>query len=112
MPKEMRSLALILGSGFSKVAGLPTTQELSSEFLNPPRGGVLGKPLEREVSRILNEFWHRVFGYRNGGIAPSLEDHFTLLDLAANSGHHLGGRYSPKMLRAIRRFSIHRVFQI
>jgi len=32
--------------------------------------------------------------------------------LAANSGHHLGSLYSPRKLRAIRRFSIHRIFDI
>lgn len=34
------------------------------------------------------------------------------IDLAANTGHHLGPRNSPRKLRAIRRFSIHRAFQI
>jgi hypothetical protein len=34
------------------------------------------------------------------------------LDLAANAGHNLGSGYSPSKLRAIRRFSIHRVFDI
>jgi hypothetical protein len=41
-----------------------------------------------------------------------LEDHFTLLDLSANSGHNLGREYGPKELRAIRRLTIHRVFQL
>ena len=47
-----------------------------------------------------------------GHPVPSLEDHFTQIDLAANSGHHLGPAYPPKLLRALRRFTIHRVFKI
>jgi len=107
-----RRLALILGSGFSKEAGLPTTRGLSSEFLATPQASVLAPELEQEVTRILKKFWHDVFGYRPGGRVPSMEDHFTVIDLAANSGHQLGRYYTPKRLRAIRRFSIHRVFQI
>ncbi len=105
-------LGLILGSGFSAEAELPTTRALSSVFLEPPPHGVLGPDLEGKVSGILNQFWKDIFGYRCGQTPPSLEDHFTVLDLSANSGHHLGKDYSPKVLRAIRRMSIHRVFQI
>lgn len=43
---------------------------------------------------------------------PSFEDHFTLLDMTANAGHNLGHYYTPSKLRAIRRMSIHRVFEI
>jgi len=35
-----------------------------------------------------------------------------VIDLAANSGHNLSSDYNPKKLRAIRRFSIHRIFEI
>jgi hypothetical protein len=41
-----------------------------------------------------------------------LEDHFTQLDMAANTGHQLGSVYLPKQLRAIRRWSIHRIFTL
>lgn len=105
-------IALILGSGFSKDAGLSTTAEIPSKFLLTPETTVLTIELEEKISQILKRYWVRVFGYRDGGTPPSLEDHFTLLDLAANSGHNLGRYYSPKKLRAIRRMSIHRVFQI
>lgn len=105
-------LALILGSGFSNEAGLPTTSDLSKSFLEPSNNGVLPDELENGISRILRDFWREVFGYTQGPTIPSLEDPFTLLDLAANSGHHLGSEYSPRKLRAIRRMSIHRVFQI
>lgn len=105
-------LALILGSGFSKDAGLPTTADIPDKFLTTPTNTVLTNEVEDEISKILRRFWERVFGFENGGPRPSLEEHFTLLDLAANSGHHLGKYYSPKKLRAIRRMSIHRVFSL
>lgn len=85
---------------------------MSCRFLETPARSVLGQTLERESSRILTEFWEAVFSYQHGGSLPSLEDHFTVLDLAANSGHQLGKKYPPSKLRAIRRISIHRVFQI
>ncbi len=105
-------LSVILGSGFSKDSGLPTTTDIPDRFLVTPSETVLTNELEEEISKILRKFWERVFGYADGATPPSLEDHFTLLDLAANSGHHLGKEYSPKRLRAIRRMSIHRVFTL
>lgn len=68
--------------------------------------------VEQEISKHLMKFWQQIFGYVDGKSRPSLEDHFTAIDLAANTGHHLGPSYSPRKLRAIRRFSIHRAFQI
>lgn len=110
---EKKRLALIVGSGLSVEAKLPTTADLAKAFLDCPgtqaSRGWLGEAAENRVSAILRGFWVDAFGYTDKN--PSLEDHFTLLDLAANSGHHLGPRYNPKKLRAIRRFSIHRIFQ-
>lgn len=106
-------LVLILGSGFSKEAGIPTTVEISEMFLKTPKKGVLpylSYKVEEEISKILKDFWKSVFSYLDE--TPSIVDHFTLLDLAANSGHNLGTYYNPKRLRAIRRMSIHRVFSI
>jgi len=110
-------LALILGSGFSKEAGLPTTNDIPNMFLNTPKKEKEPQNLPTgvgdEISRILKDFWKEVFAYDGKSTpSPSIEDHFTLLDLAANSGHHLGKIYSPKKLRAIRRMSIHRIFSI
>lgn len=45
-------------------------------------------------------------------MCSTLEDHFTIIDLCANTGHNLGPKYTPAHLRAIRRFSIHKIFQI
>ena len=107
------NLAIILGSGFSCESELPSTKKLSSDFLKEPNGYENTGTLNEAISRILKKFWEDAFGYKEGDVQrPSLEDHFTMLDLAANSGHQLGKKYSPKKLRAIRRMSIHRVFQI
>ncbi len=114
----MKKLALILGSGFSAAAGLPTTNKVNEKFIAPPArtpGGYhdgLEQTDEDFITAILKQFWRDVFGWVDGQPAPTLEEHFTQLDFAANSGHHLGPKYSPKHLRAIRRFSIHRVFHI
>jgi ribosomal protein L37AE/L43A len=112
--KTKPKLALILGSGFSREAGLPTTNEIPDMFLKTPESekNNLQPGVGDEISRILGEFWKEIFAHQIGKTMPSIEDHFTLLDLAANSGHHLGKHYSPKKLRAIRRMSIHRVFSL
>lgn len=114
---EKSKIALILGSGFSKNANLPTTTELTEQFLQTPDFTFSNKWLEKEINRILREFWEDAFGYEyregsTGDYMPTMENHFTTLDLAANSGHHLGSKYNPKKLRAIRRMSIHRIFTI
>lgn len=105
-------LVLILGSGFSAESGIPTTKELSKTFLEIVRRPSGGREVARAISGIILQFWRDVFGYREGYQEPSLEDHFTVIDLAANFGHHVGSYYNPKRLRAIRRMSIHRTFEI
>ena len=107
----MNDTVLIAGAGLSSVAGLPTTSELTRRFLNIQGTPATPALLQHAITDILKNYWSIVFGYV-GGEPPSFEDHFTMLDLAANSGHHLGAHFSPKQLRAIRRLSIHRVFDI
>ena len=111
---EKPKLTLILGSGFSKEAGLPTTNDIPAMFLETPEKEKKELPhgVGDEISKILKNFWEKVFNYYEKNTLPSMEDHFTLLDLAANSGHHLGKYYNPRRLRAIRRMSIHRVFSL
>jgi hypothetical protein len=101
----------ILGAGFSCEAGLPDTENIAASFLQEQDGN-FPPEIDQEISHQLTEFWKYVFGYSGGGQPPSLEDHFTVLDLAANTGRNLGPQYPPKKLRAIRRLSIHRIFQI
>lgn len=105
-------IALILGAGFSCEAGLPSTTDIVQVFLNPPENSLLSPEVEKEISRLLRKFWMDVFNYKESGSRPTLEDHFTVLDLAANVGRNIGPEYTPKRLRAIRRLSIHRIFQI
>jgi NAD-dependent SIR2 family protein deacetylase len=104
-------ISLILGAGFSCEAGLPSTKSIVNSFLGSPEGE-LDPRIEAEISLQLRKFWKYTFNYDGHGDVPSLEDHFTVLDLAANSGRNIGPEYTPRKLRAIRRLSVHRVFQI
>jgi hypothetical protein len=105
------SVTTILGAGFSCEAGLPKTTDIVTSFLHAQNQDIPPE-IDEEISHQLAEFWKYVFGYTGGDSPPSLEDHFTVLDLAANTGRNLGPNYPPKKLRAIRRLSIHRIFQI
>src|SRR5436305_68599 len=105
-------VTLFLGSGFSAGFGLPTTKQLQERLLSVPGKAPNVLRRERFISAQLKRFWEDVFGWAQGHPVPSLEDHFTQIDLAANSGHNLGPAYPPKLLRALRRFTIHRVFKI
>ena len=105
-------VTLFLGSGFSAGFGLPTTRQLQERLLEVPGQAADVLRRERFISGQLQDFWEKVFGWAPGRPVPTLEDHFTQIDLAANSGHHLGPSYPPKLLRALRRFTIHRVFKI
>lgn len=109
VPVKPAKVALFLGSGFSAASGLPTTRRLSDELIDPNKENQHLKDLEAFISRTIGVFWEEVFGWRPGARSPSLEDHFTQIDLAANSGHYLGPGYDPKRLRAIRRMTIHRI---
>jgi NAD-dependent SIR2 family protein deacetylase len=102
---------IIVGAGFSAAAGIPITSELLGAF--PESDPTLTTPaeLQAEISRQLTKFWRYAFGWRRRSLTPTFEDHFTLVDLAANTGHHIGEFYSPSRLRAIRRLSLHRVFE-
>jgi hypothetical protein len=99
----------ILGAGFSKCADLPTQREFPDYLLSDT---LSASPLHSAITSIIRQFLSDVFGWRDGQTMPTLEDYFTCIDLSANSGHHLGIQYTPKKLRAIRRMTIHRVFQI
>jgi len=112
MPNRATSLVLFLGSGYSAELGLPTTNALREKLLECSGNDPEVRRREKFISARVSDFWRRVFGWEPGSLTPSLEDHFTQVDLAANSGHHLGGSYSPKKLRAIRRWTIHRVFKL
>jgi|LGOV01.1.fsa_nt_gb NAD-dependent SIR2 family protein deacetylase len=110
--QTFKDTVLFLGAGFSKASGLKTTREVEKSFLKlGPTNATQDPKLQDEISALLRRYWHDVFLSTSRRDPPSLEDHFTLLDLAANTGHNLGP-YTPGKLRAIRRLSIHRIFDI
>jgi hypothetical protein len=105
-------VTLFLGSGFSAGLGLPTTAAVRKGLLDTC-GSTPDEQLQEEfVTKVIGAFWRDVFGWDGCATHPSLEDHFTALDFAANTGHCLGRNYNAKMLRAIRRMAIHRVFEL
>ena len=105
-------LAVFLGSGFSAALGLPTTNQLSGKLLEPGGDNLETKAIEEFISTRISAFWENVFGWRPGMPRPTLEDHFTQIDMAANSGHRLGPSFGPSELRATRRMTIHRIFSL
>src|SRR5688572_6190870 len=92
---------LFAGAGLSSAVGLPTTERLTEEFLSLPATSATRRALQDLISDHLRCYWETVFGYSEGPNSPkpSFEDHFTTLDLAANTGHALGTHYCPKKLR-------------
>jgi hypothetical protein len=104
-------VVLFLGSGFSAALDLPTTNQLSEKLLVTGESPEINQ-FEKFISTRIAEFWGNVFGWKLGMKPPTLEDHFTQIDMAANAGHHLGPQYSPRRLRAIRRMTIHRIFSL
>ena len=111
-PILLRDTALFVGAGFSTEAGLPTTHQITQRFFSPRKKDLMSSELRNKIDSTLKEYWEKVFGYEDGKPAPSLEDHFTMLDLSANVGHSLGTEFTPARLRRIRRLSIHRILEI
>jgi hypothetical protein len=101
---------LIIGAGFSMNAGLPLASDFTSELLNIRKLRLDG-PSARQVE-FIRAFVDQVFG--EGAVRPAtewpeLEDIFTLVDLSANTGHHLGPAHSSADLRIVRRAIIVRM---
>lgn len=95
---------LILGAGSSFNAGLPLASDFTKALLNIKRLKLDG-PSANQV-KFLRNFVDQAFGEgakRSAGEWPELEDIFTLVDLSANTGHHLGPDYSASDLRIVRR---------
>lgn len=106
-------VVLFLGSGFSANLGLPVTSTLQNRLLDVPANRSNEEQLvEAFIIDTISDFWKEVFGWAETPQLPAIEDHFTQIDLAANSGHYLGKMYGPKKLRALRRMTIHRVFRL
>lgn len=104
---------VIVGAGFSFNAGLPLAGGFTKELLNLEHLRIDG-PSARQVA-YLQRFAERVFGeglLRSADDWPDLEDIFTLVDLSANTGHHLGPDFSASDLRIVRRTIIVRMIRM
>lgn len=114
MAKEFNPRNLVIvGAGFSLNAGLPLAGSFTKQLLNLGRVAVDG-PSARQISYI-KSFADRVFGEgapRTADEWPDLEDIFTLVDLSANTGHHLGPHFSAADLRIVRRAIIVRMIRM
>jgi hypothetical protein len=105
---QKTKFAVILGAGFSKCADLPLAGEVSNFLLS----NEFNEPLDITITAAIEEFLKGTFYWKNGEPLPTLEDIFTMIDLSANNGHNLGRKFTPKLLRAIRRLLVYRIFQI
>ena len=102
------SPVFILGAGFSKCAGLPVQAEFSNLIVSDD----FLSEIDKEITKSIKAFLKDVFGWSSGNDIPSLEDIFTSIDLSSGTGHHLGAKYKPNKLRALRRMLIYRIFKI
>ena len=96
-------IVYIVGAGFSHYAGLPLQSEFTSKLLEPRKEE--HNP-DHALVAFLATFVNRVFDHNKKASAkywPNLEDIFTCIDLAANTGHNLGFKYVPSDLRTVRR---------
>jgi hypothetical protein len=102
----------IVGAGFSLHAGLPLQTEFTKALLASPQKAAHDiKPL----TAYLGNFVHDVFDHNKTAMAkfwPELEDVFTNIDLAANTGHHLGRHHAPSELRMTRRVLLSRMMSM
>jgi hypothetical protein len=104
-----RTHVYIVGAGFSKYAGLPLQSNFTEALLAARDTKTHPMyPLTRHLAR----FTHDAFDHSESAWAkhwPNLEDLFTNIDLAANTGHHLGQEHSPSELRTTRRVLLARM---
>lgn len=104
----------VVGAGFSANAGLPLATNFTEALLNPKTKLKPGYTNDT-LNKVIRLFIDDAFG---GGSpvaeadCPELEDVFTTIDLAANSGHHLGSKYPASTLRTIRRSLIVRFMRM
>jgi hypothetical protein len=103
----------IVGAGFSWSAGLPLAAGFTEQLLDVSRVKTGGA--SHYLVDCMRAFVNHVFG--NGSVVPfsewpQLEDLFTTIDLAANTGHNLGADFSASDLRAIRRVLITRLIRM
>ena len=108
-PPAEHFTTFILGAGFSKCSGLPVQNEFSELLISEE----FDSDLDKTITEALQVFLRIAFGWQKGRSLPALEDIFTCIDLSTGTGHNLGIRkYTPKVLRAIRRMAIYRIFSV
>jgi hypothetical protein len=107
-----RSHVYIVGAGFSKHAGLPLQSDFTKALLEPRASE--SHPM-RPLAEHLGGFVNKAFDHKkdaNAKFWPTLEDVFTNIDLAANTGHHLGHEHAPSDLRMTRRVLLARMIRM
>lgn len=108
-----KSNLLIVGAGFSNNAGLPLANRFTVELLKTTSLNPNG-PSRAQV-KFLRQFVDRTFGegsMRSAHEWPELEDVLTIIDLSANTGHHLGAAYAASDLRTVRRAILVRMMRM
>lgn len=108
-----QSNVLIIGAGFSSNAGLPLASRFTVELLKTMSLNPNGP--SRALVKFLKQFVDHTFGEggtRNANEWPELEDILTIIDLSANTGHHLGPTYSASDLRTVRRAILVRMIRM
>lgn len=101
----------VVGGGFSYHAGLPLTSNFTEALVSVkyPDTGLSGALVRHLGKFIMATFGHTLQTPENW---PNLEDLFTCIDLAANTGHHLGNSFSAAELRTVRRCLIVRIIRM
>jgi hypothetical protein len=104
-----REHVYIVGAGFSYYAGLPLQADFTKALLEPRDDEEYTLlPLIEHLGRFVGA----AFDHHKSAQAlfwPNLEDVFTNIDMAANTGHHLGPAYAPSKLRTTRRVLLARM---
>jgi hypothetical protein len=104
-----RTHVYVVGAGFSKYAGLPLQSDFTEALLASRSDKA--HPMQPLIAH-LGKFIHDAFDHNESAKAkhwPNLEDVFTNIDLAANTGHHLGAMHAPSKLRMTRRVLLARM---
>jgi hypothetical protein len=102
----------IVGAGFSSYANIPLQSDFTKALFDggcSPSNQTTGI-----ISFLKRKFIKDVFapGTDDTDFWPELEDIYTLIDLAANSGHQLGNDHTPGNLRTIRCFLLSRTINM
>lgn len=108
-PLPTPATVFIVGAGFSMHAGLPLQTNFTEKLLEGRDGE---RHDQKQLISALSKFVNAAFDHNKKADAkfwPELEDIFITIDIAANTGHHLGKHYAPAKLRSIRRMLLSRI---